>query len=94
MGGDDIPVRMIHNLQHELRIAVASKQWDACPQLVDDILVQLKLAMDIKTAQTGLVHLDGVYRVGTMSYSSAPDRAKRSLNKMNRIIRTAERSLK
>ena len=94
MGGDDIPVRMIQNLQRELRSAVDREQWDACPQLVEGILAQLRLAMDIKTAQTGKVHLDGVYRVGTMHYDMAPIRVRKSLNKMNRIIKTAEGTLK
>jgi len=94
MGGSSIPVTVIIELQTKLWKAVESKDWDECPPLVKKILAQLKLALNPQTSKTGKkVHLDGVLRLGTMYYERAPGYAKKELNKMNRIIKAAERSV-
>lgn len=90
----EIPVAVIWKLQCKLRLAVESERWDECPPLVKDVLAQLRLAVDKGAALTGVVHLDGVYTIGTMQYSQAPPSAMKALNRMNRIVTAAKRSLR
>lgn len=88
-----VPVSKIWVLQRRLNAAVEAAKWDRCVKLVERICKQIKLAMDPKTSQTGKPHLDGVYSIGTLRYERAPKDVIRALHKMNRIIKTAKRTL-
>ena len=37
--------------------------------------------------------LDGLYRIGTMRYMDAPKKVMRSIDKMNRIIKSAKNNM-
>ena len=58
------------------------------------MLATIKLAIRPETSQAAKPHLDGVYTVGTMKYIRAPDKLQSLINRMNRIIRTAQRTLR
>ncbi len=91
---NEIPVAVIWKLQCKLRDAVEAGRWDECPPLVKDVLAQLRLAVDKSAARTGIVHLDGVFTIGTTHYSQATPLAMKALNRMNRIVTAAKRSLR
>ena len=88
-----IPVRDLHELQAKLRIAMDAKAWKEVASIAREMVRIIPLAVDKKTCNTGRPHLDGVYRVGTMSYDRAPPKARRYLNMMNNVIKTASKSL-
>lgn len=88
------PVTRAISLQRKLHEAVDASEWDRCIELAGKICKQIKLALDPKTCQTGIPHLDGVYSIGTMRYERGPKDVVRAINKMNRIIKTAKRTLK
>ena len=92
--GDNIPIAVIHKIQPRISAAIEARDWDTCTLLANEICEQIKLAMNPATAHTGKVHLDGVYSVGTMRYDRAPKKAKRALNKMNRIMKTAKGTIR
>lgn len=88
-----IPVVEIYSIQHRLGAALDAQSWDECTQLANEVIDQIRLAINPSTSQTGTPHLDGVFCVGMMRYEAAPKATKRALNKMNRILRTAKRTL-
>lgn len=92
--GEEIPVAIIWTLQRRLDKAIRERLWDECAELAQTVTAQLKLAMNLATSHTAIVHLEGVFGVGTMQYDNAPPHVKRVLNKMNRIIRTARKTIK
>lgn len=94
--GGEIPVSAIVRIRLQLHDAIVELEWDTCVRLADEVCQQIKLAMNPVTCQIGdgKVHLDGVFNIGTMHYEDAPRRAKRALNKMNRIIKTAKGTLR
>lgn len=91
--GEEIPVAVIWKLRERIEVAVDGREWDACAELANEVCQQLRAAVGPATCRTGKPHLDAVYSVGTMRYQSAPRHAKRALDKMNRIIRTAKGTL-
>ena len=93
--GVEIPVSVIWKLQRKLNKAIDARLWDEVAGLANAVSAQLKLAINPATSHTGgTPHLDGVYSVGTMHYDRAPKTAKAALHKMNRIIKTAKRTLR
>ena len=93
--GDEIPVSAIWKLQRKLNQAIDDQLWDEATELANAVVAQLKLAINPATSHTGgAPHLDGVYSVGTMHYDRAPKKAAAALHKMNRIIKTAKRTLR
>ncbi len=95
MDGEEIPVSVIWKLQRKINKAIDAELWDESAALANAVVAQLKLAMNPVTAHTGgKPHLDGVYNVGTMRYSQAPRKTTAAINRMNRIIKTAKRTLR
>jgi len=94
MTGGVVPVNEIWKRQRRLNDAIEEGAWDECVQLASEVCEQIRLALNPATSQTGKVHLDGVFGVGTMRYNRAPVKAKRALDKMNRIIRTAKGTIR
>lgn len=95
MNDDEIPVRVICDSLRRLDSLILNGQWEECVTLSNDILNYIKLAINPRTCKTGTPHLDGVrpYHTGRMYYSYAPSNVKKSLEKMNRIIKAAKNTI-
>lgn len=91
---DEIPVAAICRLRRLMESAIEEEAWDSVANMAKEVCRQIRLALNPSTSQTGKVHLDGVYNVGTMRYQDAPKKAKKALDKMNRIIKTAKGTLR
>jgi len=94
MTDGEVPVTVIWKHQRRLNDAIEEGAWEECVQLANAVCVQIRLALNPATSQTGKVHLDGVFSVGTMRYGRAPAKVKRALDKMNRIIKTAKGTIR
>jgi len=90
---EELPVSMAVNDLRKLNQIIENEQWDECVPLSEKILSNVRLALDKRTCRTGKPHLDGVYSTGRMYYQYAPKKIVRTLDKMNRIIRTAKESV-
>ncbi len=93
MTDEEIPISKLWTLRNLLAEAVDDSQWEEVISIVKQLLVVLRDALDPGKCKTGTPHLDGLYMLGTMDYERAPAKARRALNKMNRIIKTAKMNL-
>ena len=91
---DDIPVFKIYEAQDALNNSIEKKLWDECERQAKEITKWIPMAIGKTTCRVGSPHLDGVYAVGTMRYEVSTDTARKAINNMNRILRTARRTLK
>lgn len=76
-----------------LKKSVANEKWDESRRLSKLIVEDIKLAVSFDRCKTGTPHLEGLYRIGTMTYMYAPAKVKRSLDRMNLIIKSAKENL-
>jgi len=90
---DEIPIRRLWKNRERLGVALDESQWDESKALADLIVDDIRLALDPSKSIVLPPTLDGVYTVGTVRYERAPDKIKRTLNKMNRILRTAKMNI-
>ena len=93
MTDEETPISQLWTLRNLLDEAADDSRWDDAAGISEQILVVLRKAMDPSKCQVGTRHLDGIYTLGTTDYEMAPPKAKRKLNKMNRILRTAKNNL-
>jgi hypothetical protein len=90
---EETPISQLWTLRKLLGEAVEDSRWDDVTGISGQLLVVLRKAVDPSKCQVGVAHLDGIYTLGTTSYEKATPKAKRALNKMNRILRTAKMNL-
>ena len=76
-----------------LKVLVADREWDEARDVSKSIVEDIKLAIDFDHCKTGTPHLEGLYSIGTMTYMYAPRKVKRSLDKMNLIIKSAKENI-
>lgn len=93
MTDEETPLNQLWTLRKLLGEAVDESRWDDATSISEQFLVVLPSALDPSRCQIGAPHLDGIYMLGTMSYERATPKAKRKLNKMNRILKTAKNNL-
>lgn len=93
MTDEEIPISQLWTLRKLLGEAVDESRWDDATSISEQFLVVLRKAMDPSKCQVGERHLDGIYTLGTTSYERATPKAKKKLNKMNRILKTAKKNL-
>lgn len=93
----EVPVAQIHKLRDRLSVAVDEGDWDKAAKLARKIVKKIPLALDPQKCMTGeplgKPHLDGVYTIGSMRYERGPSHAVRAIRQMNRIIRSAQKTL-
>lgn len=89
----DTPVAQIHRLRDELGQAVARGKWKTSRNRARSITKLLALAMDPSTCGGGTPHIDGVFSVGTQSFTLAPERTKVAIDEMNEAIKTCREKL-
>jgi len=82
------PIRKARLLRDELGTAVEAKQWKRSHNLAQELIRQI----DVCTADKGY-HLDGLFRIGTMWYSMAPDKAKAMIDRFNEKLRAEQRKI-
>lgn len=90
----DIPIIRIYAIQKTLDDRIEKKSWDDCASLANEIITLIPKALSKDMSKTGAPHLDGVYAIGIMRYEHAPQEIKKAITKMNRILRTAKRTIK
>ena len=91
---EKLPIEQLYDLHKSLSEAVDAGEWKRVPKLARSITKLIPQAVDVKTCRTGKPHLDGLYSIGTIRYDGAPTEAVKALNLMNRIVRSAKRSVK
>jgi hypothetical protein len=91
---EDLPITRLYKLQADINKSVSDKEWERVSGLARDFIKAIPTSVDARTCGTIKPHLDGIYVIGTIRYSRAPDGVRKSLNLMNRIIKSAKRSLK
>lgn len=82
------PIRKARLLRDELGTALEAKQWKRSHNLAQELIKQI----DICTADKGY-HLDGLFRIGTMWYAGAPERARVMIDRFNEKLKMEHRRL-
>ncbi len=90
---EETPISQLWTLRKLLGEAVDESRWDDAASISEQFLVVLRKAVSLSECQVGTRHLEGIYTVGTTSYERATHKAKKKLNKMNRILKTAKNNL-
>jgi hypothetical protein len=90
---EELPIRQLWKYREQLSDAVDACEWGEAERFAKMIVRGIRLALDPATCGTGKPTLDGLYSIGTQRYSRAPDKTKRALNHMNRILKTAKKSI-
>jgi len=92
--GEEIPIRKLHILQQNLSRAIKENEWDKAAELARKMIKLIPLAVGMDTCRTGKPHLDGIFNVGQDQYLYATKEAKKYINMLNRILKTAKQSIK
>lgn len=89
-----LPIEQLCDLQKSINAAIDTGKWKRTQKLARSFIKLIPQAVDKKTCRTGKPHLDGIYVIGTIRYDGAPIEAVKALNLMNRLIKSAKKSLK
>jgi len=82
------PIRKARLLRNELGEAADAKQWKRAHNLAQQLIKQIDVCLMQDKA-----HLDGLFRIGTMWYSRAPEKAKNMIDRFNEKLRMEQRKL-
>lgn len=85
-----MPIKRLWNNQESLNNVIDFEDWDEAERISKLIVSDIKEALDFDKCKTGTPTLDGIYGVGTIRYTKAPKNVRKSIDKMNRIIKTAK----
>lgn len=72
------PISKARRLRNELGDAVKAQQWKRSHNLAQDLIKQIDICLMHEDH-----HLDGLFRIGTMWYSKAPERAMDMITRFN-----------
>ena len=90
---EELPIRRLWKYREQLNKAVDGGEWEEATRLSKLIVSDIRFALDPATCGTGKPTLDGLYSIGTQRYVRAPDKTKRAINHMNRILKTAKKNI-
>jgi hypothetical protein len=82
------PINKARRLRNELGQAIHEEKWKRSHNLAKDLIRQVDICLTHDTP-----HIDGLFRIGTMWYSGAPDKAKDMINRFNQKLKAERRRL-
>jgi hypothetical protein len=82
------PISKARRLRNELGDAVKAQQWKRSHNLTQDLIRQIDICLTHEDH-----HLDGLFRIGTMWYSKAPDKTKDMIDRFNAKLKLEHRRL-
>jgi len=82
------PINKARRLRNELGQAISDEQWKKSHNLAKDLIRQIDICLTDQTP-----HIDGLFRIGTMWYSTAPSKAKDMIDRFNQKLKAERRKL-
>lgn len=82
------PISKARLLRNELGSALEAEQWKKSHNLAQELIKQIDLCLAHQDH-----HLDGLFRIGTMWYSRAPEKARDMIDRFNTKLKTEHRRL-
>ena len=76
------PIRKARLLRDDLGTALEAKQWKKAHNLAQELIRQIDICLAHQDH-----HLDGLFRIGTMWYSKAPEKARDMIDRFNKKLK-------
>jgi len=76
------PISKARQLRNELGDAVNAKQWKRSHNLAQELIKQIDICLVHEDH-----HLDGLFRIGTMWFMKAPDKARDMIDRFNEKLK-------
>ena len=82
------PIVKAWRLRQELDEAINGQKWKRAHNIAKDLMRQIDVCLAHNKP-----HLDGLFRIGTMWYQTAPEKAARMIDRFNVKLKTAKGKL-